>query len=181
MRIISGKHKGRRIVAPKKLPVRPTTDRAKEGLFNILNNLYSLEGIAVLDLFSGTGNMAFEFASRGAQVVTAVDAHKGCALFIEKTRKELAMEIKVVKSDAFQFLMRHSSQYDIIFADPPYTMSLSDFMRLPELIFTKDLLKEDGRLILEHGSHTDLDRSPYLNDKRQYGNSVFSFFTANIA
>ncbi len=179
MRIISGKHKGRRIIAPKKLPVRPTTDMAKEGLFNILSNRFSLEHLTVLDLFAGTGNMSFEFASRGALSVTAVDAHPRCVQFIQKMAKELEMGINVIRSDVFKFLKGTTGQYDIIFADPPYDMDLSQFMQLPNIIFEHSLLKENGILIIEHASHMDLKSSPYFLEMRKYGSSVFSFFTAD--
>ena len=120
MRIISGKHKGRRITAPKNLPVRPTTDMSKESLFNILNNHFNFNGLKVLDLFSGTGNISYEFASRGAGPITSVDGDMGCVNFIKKTATELDLDISAIKSDVFSFLERNKTTYDIIFADPPY-------------------------------------------------------------
>ncbi len=176
MRIISGKHKGRRITAPKKLPVRPTTDMAKEGLFNILNNLYSFNEITVLDLFSGTGNISFEFASRGTENITAVDANAGCIQFIHKGSKELDFPIEALKMDAFTFLDRTKTQYDIIFADPPYSLQENHFLKLPDLVFENKLLREDGVLIVEHSPQTQLEDHPYFQKSRKYGSSVFSFF-----
>ncbi|NJX17333.1 RsmD family RNA methyltransferase, partial [Tamlana crocina] len=117
---VSGIHKGKRITAPKKLPVRPTTDFAKEALFNILNNQYHFSALKVIDLFSGTGNIAYELASRGAQDIIAVDAHFECVKFINKISSEMDMPIRTVKSDAFKFLNATGESAHIIFADPPY-------------------------------------------------------------
>lgn len=178
MRIISGKYKSRRITAPKKLPVRPTTDMAKEALFNILNNQYYFDDIAVLDLFSGTGNICYEFGSRGTTKLTAVDADFGCVQFIDKTSKELELGISAYKSDVFSYLEKTKTKSDIIFADPPYDLDLADFERIPELVFKNQLLLEDGVLIIEHAKHTDLSQTPYFSTKRKYGGSVFSFFKA---
>src|SRR5690606_19556564 len=119
-RIVSGTYKGKRIAAPKKLPVRPTTDFAKESLFNILNNHYYFSGLHVLDLFSGTGNIAYEFASRGAESIISVDGHLDCIKFINKISAELEMPITTVKSDVIKYLSSTSVTSDIIFADPPY-------------------------------------------------------------
>ncbi|GMN11850.1 16S rRNA (guanine(966)-N(2))-methyltransferase RsmD [Croceitalea sp. MTPC9] len=176
MRIISGKYKGKRLTAPKKLPVRPTTDMAKEALFNILNNRYFFEDLSVLDLFSGTGNISFEFASRGSGNITAVDGHTGCIRFISKTSTELNFEIDTVKSDVFKFLERTKNKYDIIFADPPYDLGLDKFSKIPELVFSNGLLLEEGALIIEHAEQTDLSELSHFTEKRKYGSSVFSFF-----
>ena len=120
MRIISGKHKSRRLTAPKNLPVRPTTDMAKESLFNILNNTYYFDSISVIDLFSGTGNISYEFASRGTKTIYAIDAHFGCIKYISNTAKELDLPIHTFKSDVYKFLEKTALQTDVIFADPPY-------------------------------------------------------------
>ncbi|APG59419.1 RsmD family RNA methyltransferase [Christiangramia salexigens] len=176
MRIISGKHKGRRLTAPSKLPVRPTTDVAKEALFNILNNSFHLSGISVLDLFAGTGNISFEFASRGTQTITAVDSHYDCLKFIKKTSAELDLPITTIKSDVFKYLEKAPITADIIFADPPYNLEKSDFTKITELVFEKGLLKEDGQLIIEHSKHTDLSDLDHFVEGRKYGSSVFSFF-----
>ncbi len=177
MRIISGSLKGRRLVAPKKLPVRPTTDMAKESLFNILNNNYDFEDLHVLDLFTGTGNISFEFASRGTSEVTAVDAHSGCVNFVSKTAKTLNLNIHTVKMDVFKFLHSARSTYDIIFADPPYHLGMEQFAELVQLVISKKLLQLDGLLIIEHASHTDLSNLINFREARKYGSSSFSFFS----
>lgn len=176
MRIISGKHKGRNLMAPKNLPVRPTKDMAKESLFNILTNSYYFPDLKVLDLFAGTGNISFEFSSRGVANILAVDAHAGCIQFIEKTVDLLEMNIRTMKSDVFSFLQRNTEQYNIIFADPFYDMDLSDFEKLSELVFQNKLLLEYGVLIIEHSNRTGLEHLPHYNNSRKYGGSVFSFF-----
>ncbi|MFK7812588.1 MAG: RsmD family RNA methyltransferase [Maribacter sp.] len=176
MRIISGKFKSRRIKAPNKLPVRPTTDMAKEALFNILNNQYYFDEVAFLDLFAGTGNISYEFASRGCEKITAVDGDFGCVQFISKTSTELELNISALKSDVFSFLEKTSLKSDVIFADPPYDMPLEHFQRIPELVFKNGLLLEGGVLIIEHAKQTDLTNLPNFNNKRKYGGSVFSFF-----
>ncbi|MGB5818326.1 MAG: 16S rRNA (guanine(966)-N(2))-methyltransferase RsmD [Saonia sp.] len=176
MRIISGKYKGRRISAPKRLPVRPTTDMAKEGLFNILNNDYYFNEISVLDLFAGTGNISYEFASRGAKQIVAVDMDLGCIKFMDKTAKELHFTITLVKSDVFKYLEKTLVSADVIFADPPYAMSETDFYKIPELVFEHDLLQENGTLIVEHSKHMDLSHLKNFSRQRKYGGSVFSFF-----
>ena len=163
MRIISGKHKGRRITAPKKLPVRPTTDLAKESLFNILNNHFYFHEISVLDLFSGTGNISYEFASRGTEKITAVDKDYGCVSYIKKTTALLEMDITAIKSDVYKFLERTHIQSDIIFADPPYAFTLEQFERIATIVFERDLLLEDGFLILEHAKETKLEHAPYFS------------------
>ena len=176
MRIISGKHKGRNLQAPKKLPVRPTKDMAKESLFNILNNSYYFPDLKVLDLFAGTGNISYEFASRGVNDILAIDAHAGCIEFIDKTVSLLDMNIRTLKSDVFTFLERNKKQFDIIFADPFYDMELSDFKIIPQLVFENGLLSEDGVLIIEHSNRTSLADLPHYKNSRKYGGSVFSFF-----
>jgi len=176
MRIISGKHKSKRITAPKKLPVRPTTDMAKEALFNILNNNYYFEDISVLDLFAGTGNITFEFASRGTKELVVVDADYGCIKFIDKISNELDFGISTIKSDVFSYLQKSSLKVDIIFADPPYDLSVEDFVRIPKLVFKNNILKKDGVLIIEHSKHTDLSSLDHFSNQRRYGGSVFSFF-----
>jgi len=176
MRIISGKHKGRHLIAPKKLPVRPTKDMAKESLFNILNNSYYFPDLKVLDLFAGTGNISYEFSSRGVGDVLAIDAHTGCINFMDKTVTLLDMNIRTIKSDVFSFLERNTEKFDIIFADPFYDMELSNFEKLPQLVFENDLLLEDGVLIIEHSNRTSLAEFPNYKNSRKYGGSVFSFF-----
>lgn len=176
MRIIAGKHKGRRLMAPKHLPVRPTKDMAKEALFNILNNRYFFPDIRVLDLFSGTGNISFEFSSRGVVNVTAVDAEAGCVNYIDKISNQLELSIDAIQNDVFSFLSKSSRQYDIIFADPFYDMIEADFAKIPKLVFEKNLLLEDGILIVEHSKRSDLSLLTNFIEVRKYGGSAFSFF-----
>jgi 16S rRNA (guanine(966)-N(2))-methyltransferase RsmD len=179
MRIISGKYKGKRLTAPKKLPVRPTTDFAKEALFNILNNNYYFDEVILLDLFSGTGNISYEFASRGCNEITAVDINFGCVQFIDKTAKELSFPINAIKSDVFKFLEKARVKANIVFADPPYDFSNEQFEKIIELVFTHDFLLEDGMLIIEHSKHTDLSNYQNFSYCKKYGGSVFSFFELN--
>lgn len=175
MRIISGIHKSILIEPPKGLPVRPTTDRAKESLFNIISNNFEIDELNVLDIFSGTGNIAFEFASRGAAKVTAVDVHDKCVLFIKMVKEKLKLtQLTALKKDAFAFLKSTPEKYDIIFADAPYAHK--QMMEIPRLVREKNLLTENGWLIVEHESLLDLDNEPGFFDKRIYGQSAFSFF-----
>ncbi|PTX61984.1 16S rRNA (guanine(966)-N(2))-methyltransferase RsmD [Kordia periserrulae] len=176
MRIISGKHKGRRLQAPKKLPVRPTTDLAKESLFNILNNHYYFHEISVLDLFSGTGNISYEFASRGTETITAVDGDYGCVSFIKKTAAQLELDITAIKSDVFKFLDKTYIKADIIFADPPYAFTYAQFEQIANTVFERNLLLEDGFLIIEHAKETNLEHVAHFSFSKNYGGSVFSFF-----
>ncbi|MCF6307794.1 MAG: RsmD family RNA methyltransferase [Flavobacteriaceae bacterium] len=176
MRIISGKYKGKRLMAPKKLPVRPTTDFAKEALFNILTHKIDFDEVSLLDLFSGTGNISFEFASRGTQEITAVDAHYGCVKYINQISDELDFSIKTVKSDVFKYLKTTPFTFDIIFADPPYNLDKSDFETIVSKTFERNLLNNEGFLIIEHSKHTDLSKVSHFVDARRYGGSVFSFF-----
>lgn len=176
MRIVSGIHKGKKIIAPKKLPVRPTTDFAKEALFNILNNQYHFSALKVIDLFSGTGNISFEFASRGAVEIISVDAHLECIKFINKISGELDLPIRTVKSDVFKFLRTTGEKANIIFADPPYNIEAELLKEIVEVTFSRELLEEGGTLILEHSKKIDLSHLEHFEEVRKYGNSVFSFF-----
>lgn len=175
MRIIAGKYGGRFFHPPQKLPVRPTTEKAKESLFNILQNYFDLEDFLVLDLFSGTGNMAFEFASRGAKVLS-IDKHWACVKFIQKTALEFQMkDLSAKKQDVFQFISQEKKQFDLIFADPPYF--LNRVLELPNLIFQNKLLKKEAWFVLEHSINLDFENHPHFFQKRKYGQSVFSIFT----
>lgn len=180
MRIISGIFKGRRITAPKKLPSRPTTDMAKEALFNILNNTFYFDDISVIDLFAGTGNISYEFASRGTKQIIAVDQDYGCIKFINKTADEFEMDIQTLKSDVFKFLEKTKQKTTVIFADPPYALTIEQFSRIPLLVFQNDLLEENGQLIIEHSKHTDLSHLEHYSNSKNYGGNVFSFFKSSI-
>lgn len=176
MRIISGKHGGRKLRAPKSLPVRPTTDRVKEALFNILGNSYTWNSVQVLDLFAGTGNISFEFASRGVAHITSVDSHYGCVKFIAQTAEELSMPIISIKNDAQQFLNRTDQQFDIIFADPPYAIAQETLNTMVNTVFSRNLLRDDGVVILEHDKRLKFEAHPKFTDERKYGGSTLSFF-----
>ena len=176
MRIISGTYKGKRLIAPKKLPIRPTTDMAKEALFNILNNNFQFSQLSVLDLFAGSGNITYEFASRGCKEITVVDLNYDCVKFIKKTAQELDFTITTIKSDVFKFLEKAYVKADIIFADPPYDFDEEKFSKISEIVFEKKLLNQNGQLIIEHSKHTNLSNSPNFKEARRYGGSVFSFF-----
>ena len=181
MRIISGKYKGKRIDAPRKLPVRPTTDMAKEALFNILNNRYFLEDLAVLDLFSGIGSISLEFASRGCKNITSVDAHPGCVSFLDATSRKLEADIRCIRSDALSYLRKTPQKFDLIFADPPYDLDVEQFIQLVDLVMERELLNEEGTLILEHSTRMKLEDSPYFAESRKYGGSSFSFFVSSTS
>jgi 16S rRNA (guanine966-N2)-methyltransferase len=175
MRIIGGRLKGLRLNPPTNLPVRPTTDMAKEALFNILNNQIEFEDIKVLDLFSGTGNISLEFASRGAAEVVSVDRSVQCVHYVkDMARQHRLPEIKTFKADVFKYLEMETETYDLIFADPPY--DLSRIPEIPKLIFEKALLKPDGLLIVEHQSMQNLSQHAAFVEQRKYGHSSFSFF-----
>jgi len=175
MRIIGGTLKGLRLNPPKNLPVRPTTDLAKEALFNILQNQIDFEDIKVLDLFSGTGNISMEFASRGAEEVVSVDRSIHCVHYLKDTASQHGLTgIKVFKDDVFKYLQLETEQFDLVFADPPY--DLNQIPEIPKIIFEKKLLRTDGLLIVEHQSMQNLSNHPAFVEHRTYGHSSFSFF-----
>jgi 16S rRNA (guanine(966)-N(2))-methyltransferase RsmD len=175
MRIISGKYRGKHILTPGNLPVRPTTDFAKVGLFNILKNLVDFETVSVLDLFSGTGNISYEFFSRGAVKITAVESNIRCVAFIQKTIQDLrADNLSVIRGDVFRYLSKSTETFDIIFADPPY--QLETIEEIPHLIFQEKKLNENGWFILEHSKRYNFSGHPFFNQQRTYGNVNFSFF-----
>jgi 16S rRNA (guanine(966)-N(2))-methyltransferase RsmD len=177
VRIIRGTLKSRRFSPPKGFPSRPTTDFAKEGLFNVLENKFSFIDLKILDLCAGTGNISLEFASREAGTMTCVDSHYNCVRFIQKMidENELKAVMQVVKADVRDFLRRASNQYDLIFADPPYEAAFHD--EIVRLIQEKKLLTENGIAIIEHSKRTDLSNLPGYSDTRSYGNVYFSFFS----
>lgn len=176
MRIIGGSHKRRQLHPPKSLPVRPTTDMAKEALFNILESQLDWEKTEAMDLFSGTGSIAFEMASRGCPQVTAVDKNRNCVLWIKKEAGALGLNaLQVSQFDVFKMLSRPSiRQYDLIFADPPY--ALERMAEIPQLIFENHFLKPDGLLIVEHPVSIDFSTTQYFIQHRKYGKVNFSFF-----
>lgn len=179
MRIISGKFKGRRFYPPAdNWPTRPTTDFAKEGLFNVLNNHFDFEDIKVLDLFGGTGNHSYEFISRGCTDVTYVDKFNGCVDFVRKTAQALQVEssLRIVRADVFRFIATTREQYDYIFAGPPYP--LPNIPEIPELVFSFHLLKPGGWLVLEHNPNHDFRGHPRFAEARHYGKTIFSIFHA---
>ena len=176
MRIISGENKGRKIQAPKNLPVRPTTDKAKEALFNIISKRYNLAELSILDLFSGTGNISYEFASRGTSKITCVDLNHKCINFIKSNCDKLSLNFKLIKSDIYKFLSNNNLSYDIIFADPPYNFEYSKYEKIILLIIEKKLLNRDGLLIIEHSKKTDLQNIENYIETRKYGDCCFSFF-----
>ena len=179
MRIISGIHGGRRISPPANMPhTRPTTDIAKEGLFNILQNNLAFDGLATLDLFGGTGCISYELASRGAPDCTIVEKDEKMAAFIKTTAAALKFgQIKLVKSDVFRFIENCTGQYDLIFAGPPYALATID--ELPKKIFEKKLLKPKGWFVLEHTPANDYKKSAHYKTERNYGTTIFSIFINN--
>ena len=160
-------------MVPSSLPVRPTTDRAKEALFNILQNLYFFEHKNVLDLFSGTGNIAYEFASRGCEKVLAVDNNYNCINYIEETAKDLDFNISTIKSDCLQYLKGCKQEFNFIFADPPY--DYDNYQELKSLIIENNLIKKDGVLIIEHDKDTEFEGENL--EVRKYGTVHFSIFS----
>jgi 16S rRNA (guanine(966)-N(2))-methyltransferase RsmD len=176
MRIISGKFKGRKLIAPKKLPVRPTTDMAKEALFNILNNSYYFDAISVIDLFAGTGNITYEFASRGTKKLYAIDEDFGCIKYINSISKDFDFNINTVKSDVYKFIDKTSLTADLIFADPPYNFETERVLKIVDTVFERALLNPEGMLIIEHSKHTKLEEHAKFSYSKKYGGNVFSFF-----
>lgn len=177
MRIISGSLGGRRISPPSKMPyTRPTTDIAREGLFNIWQNQLDFEELKTLDLFGGTGCISYELASRGVKDLTIVEKDNQMFAFIKKTSQKLGIEeyIKVVKSDVFRFIEQCSEKYDLIFAGPPYALQAID--DLPKLVFEKGLLKPGGRFVLEHTPRNNYEKFPHFTSERNYGTTIFSTF-----
>lgn len=178
MRIISGKFGGRRINPPAKMPyTRPTTDIAKEGLFNILQNRIDFDGIKTLDLFGGTGNISYEFASRGASDLTIVEKDNQMHAFIKKNIETLAIEnCRLLKMDVFTFITTCTEQYDLIFAGPPYALNTID--ELPKIVVSKKLIASGGFFVLEHTPRNNYEKFEGFSFQRNYGTTVFSFFVS---
>jgi 16S rRNA (guanine(966)-N(2))-methyltransferase RsmD len=175
MRIIGGKLKGIRFQPPQNIPTRPTTDFAKEGLFNIINNSFNFENIKVLDLFGGTGSISYEFASRGCDDITTIEIFPKCAAFIKKTASEHKLTgIKVLQMDVFDFMQNCHQQFDVIFAGPPYP--LENLATIPDLVFQYNLVEGEGWFILEHNPNHNFDDHPHFMKSRNYGTTIFSVF-----
>jgi 16S rRNA (guanine(966)-N(2))-methyltransferase RsmD len=176
MRIVSGQFRGRRFQLPKNLKARPTTDFAKENLFNILANRLDFEDLRVLDLFAGTGSIGFEFLSREVRNVTFVEQYAPHVRFIQEVAQKLPVEnATVVNGDAYRFIASSAATYDLIFADAPYADA--KIAQLPDLILSTKLLADDGLLIVEHGKATDFSQHPAFQELRTYGSVHFSFFS----
>lgn len=176
MRIIGGELGGRRVNPPAKMPyTRPTTDIAKEGLFNILQTNLDIEELKTLDLFGGTGSISYELASRGAKDLTVVEKDVQMYEFIKKTSSDLKLEnFKVHKTEVFRFIEQCNEQFDFIFAGPPYALTTID--DLPKKIFEKKLLKPKGWFVLEHTPRNDYKSFPFYKTERNYGTTIFSIF-----
>jgi 16S rRNA (guanine(966)-N(2))-methyltransferase RsmD len=175
MRIISGKYKSRRFDVPKNFKARPTTDFAKENIFNVIGNLINLEDTIALDLFSGTGSIAFELISRGCREVVCVEKATAHYAFIKKVKTELAAEnLTALKTDAFKYIESTQQTFDFIFADPPY--SLLALSKIPEMIFSHHLLKPESIFIMEHPKEQDFSHLPFFVQRRGYGAVNFSIF-----
>ncbi len=175
MRIVSGEFKGRHFFPPKNLEARPTTDIAKEGLFDILSHRLDIEDITVYDMFGGAGGISLEFASRGCEHVTLTELNSVNYAFIRKVIDELKVStIQTYKTDAFRFVQNSKQKFDLVFADPPY--DLPKLPEIPDLIFEKELLNEGGILILEHPKEFDFSQHSHFSEHRKYGHVNFSFF-----
>ena len=175
MRIIGGRHGGRKFHPPAKIPARPTTDIAKEGLFNTLQNMLDFEELKVLDIFGGTGSISYELASRGATDITLIERDKTTVQFIRKTAAELGFEnFKIIQGDVFKFLEQCTEDYDFIFAGPPY--ALQEIDQLPVIIFERKLLREDGIFVLEHTPRNNYEDHPNFLKVKNYGTTLFSYF-----
>lgn len=179
MRIIAGSLRGRRLNPPQNLPVRPTTDMARESLFNILNNYVDYEDCAVMDLFAGTGAVSLEFVSRGAREVTSIDINAACTDFIKQSATQLGIRnLHVVRADVFDLLKRANRKFDIVFADPPYAIEGLD--SLPDLVFERNVLTDDGIFVLEHPREYSFEEHPHFWQHRAYGKVNFTFFANKL-
>ena len=179
MRIISGELGGRRFNPPSQMPyTRPTTDIAKEGLFNILQNNLDFEELKTLDLFGGTGSISYELASRGVKDLTIVEKDAAMFDFIRKTAQSFGITgLKLVKMDVFKYIQQCTDQFDFIFAGPPYALSSID--ELPRLVFERQLLRNKGWFVLEHTPRNEYKSFPFFRSERNYGTTVFSIFAEN--
>ncbi len=179
MRIIAGNLRGRRLNPPQNLPVRPTTDMARESLFNILNNYVDYEDCSVMDLFAGTGAVSIEFVSRGVREVTSVDINVQCTDFIKQSAQQFGIRnLHVVRADVFDLLKRLNRKFDVVFADPPY--ALENLASLPDLVFERQALTDDGIFILEHPREFSFEVHPHFWQHRNYGKVNFTFFANKL-
>ena len=176
MRIISGEKKGKKIIPPKNLLIRPTTDKAKEALFNIITNIYDIKNCNILDIYSGSGNISYEFASRGAKKIISVDSNRNCIKFINKIAKDESFPITTFQCKAEKFIEKSIESFAIIFADPPYKYSVKNYEYLIEKVLEKKLLMENGIIIIEHDKIKDLSGINRFKEVRNYGGCCFSFF-----
>ncbi|SMO36938.1 16S rRNA (guanine(966)-N(2))-methyltransferase RsmD [Saccharicrinis carchari] len=178
MRIVSGSLKGRRFSPPKSFKARPTTDFAKENLFNVLGNTIDFNSLKVLDLFGGTGSISYEFCSRGATEVSCVELSYNHFKFIKNTAAQLGLEknLRIFKGNVFKFIEKTTEKYDLIFADPPYDLITAE--QVPDLIFKHELLKDKGLLIFEHSGKLNFKQHPKFIENREYGKVIFTFFSA---
>jgi 16S rRNA (guanine966-N2)-methyltransferase len=175
MRIIGGTLGGRRISPPANMPhTRPTTDIAKEGLFNIIENNLDITALKTLDLFGGTGCISYELASRGAVNGTIVEKDFHMLEFIKKTAVQLSLPLKIVKSDVFKYMKDCGGSFDFIFAGPPYALTTID--ELPKEVFKNNLLNPNGWFVLEHTPRNDYKKFDYYKTERNYGTTIFSIF-----
>jgi len=175
MRIITGLYKGRHFEIPRTFKARPTTDCAKENIFNVLKGYIDLDDAAALDLFAGTGSISLELLSRGCRTVVSVEQDREHAAFIQKCMEKIGTKNHtLIRGDVFRFLKSCRQQFDIIFADPPYT--LAALPTLPRLIMDSHLLTDDGILVFEHGKHNDFSKDPDFVEHRSYGSVNFSLF-----
>ena len=174
MRIISGSKKSLSIRAPKDIPSRPTTDKVKESLFNIIINRFNIYEVRVLDLFAGTGNISFEFASRGTKKIISVDNNLKCIKFINETSAKHGFNIITKRKNYIDFLMKNDENFDIIFADPPYLFSKDKYFELLNIIMQRDILLDNGQIIIEHSSNVSLAEKYNDVEERKYGGSILS-------
>ena len=175
MRIITGKYKGRHFDVPRTFKARPTTDFAKENIFNVINAYVDWEEATALDLFAGTGSISLELLSRGCQQVISVEKDRDHAHFISQCMEKLGTDEHIlIKGDVFRFLKSCHQKFDLIFADPPY--ALPELETIPDLIFQYDLLKEEGLLVFEHGKTNDFSTHPHFIEHRSYGSVNFTLF-----
>ncbi len=176
MRILGGEFSGRRFSPPSGIPARPTTDLAKEGLFNVLQNMMDIEGISTCDIFGGTGSISYELASRGAAHLTIIERDQQSIEFIKKTTRDLGIADKmhIIRGDVFKFMKQSKELYRFIFAGPPYALQNID--DLPMLVFEKNMLEPEGIFVLEHTPRNDYQQHPHFLRMKNYGTTVFTFF-----